>query len=174
MEVVVCPLSAVEHAVAAHGATCLISLMSEPEMIPRPAAIDPARHLRLVVNDIVAPADGLISPAIGHAQALVRFAADWDRARPLVIHCYAGISRSTAAALIVLCAVAPAADEIALARALRAASPTAAPNRLLLTHGDAALGRGGRLVAALDAIGDAVLAAEGAVFRLPLPDAGPR
>ena len=70
---------------------------------------------------------------------LVKFARDWDRKAPLLIHCWAGISRSTAAAFITLCALNPDIEELELARALRRASPTAYPNRLLVALADEAL-----------------------------------
>ncbi|NND49693.1 MAG: protein tyrosine phosphatase [Rhizobiales bacterium] len=145
--------------------------MSEPDMMPELPAINASRHLQLVVNDIVAPADGLIAPDVSHAKALVEFALEWDRSSPIVIHCFAGISRSTAAALIFLCALAPGAGEQLIAKSLRAASPHAAPNRLLVEHGDRALGRDGRMLAALDAMGTPELAPQGQVFAVPLPRA---
>ena len=59
----------------------------------------------------------------------------------MLIHCFAGVSRSTAAAFIAACALAPNRDEATIARALRAASPTATPNARLVALADAALGR---------------------------------
>lgn len=168
MQIVVCPLSAVETEVSAHRATHLVSLMSEPGLMPKLPRIDASRHLKLVVNDIVAPREGLIAPSIDHAQALVEFIHRWEAASPIVMHCFAGISRSTAAALIAMCALAPETEEVQLARALRAASPHAAPNRLLVDHGDRALGRNGRLLAALEAMRAPELAPEGRVFSVPL------
>ena len=54
-------------------------------------------------------------PCEEHVADLVQFALDWDRKAPLLIHCWAGISRSTAAAFITLCALNPQADEFGLA-----------------------------------------------------------
>ncbi|MGD8355534.1 MAG: tyrosine protein phosphatase, partial [Methyloceanibacter sp.] len=86
---------------------------------------------------------------------------------PLLIHCWAGISRSTAGAFVVLCALNPHADEHSLARALRRASPTAYPNRRIVALADIVLGRNGRMSAAVDHIGRGLLAEEGKVFSLP-------
>ena len=58
----------------------------------------------------------------------------------MVVHCWAGISRSTAAAFISLCAINPDAPEELIAARLREASPTAYPNRLMVRLADAALG----------------------------------
>jgi predicted protein tyrosine phosphatase len=94
-------------------------------------------------------------------------AISWDRQAPLLIHCWAGISRSTAAAFISLCALNPETDERELAHALRIASPTAYPNRRLVTLADAVLARQGRMLTAVERIGRGQLADEAAVFALP-------
>jgi predicted protein tyrosine phosphatase len=57
-------------------------------------------------------------------------------------------------------------NEMALAQELRDASPSATPNRLLVSHVDALLGRDGRMVAAIDSIGRGQDAYEGTPFRL--------
>jgi predicted protein tyrosine phosphatase len=55
-------------------------------------------------------------------------------------------------------------DEEDLAWQLRRLSPSASPNRLIVSHADAVLGRGGRMVAAVDAIGRGCEATEGVPF----------
>jgi predicted protein tyrosine phosphatase len=81
-------------------------------------------------------------------------------------HCWAGISRSTAAAFITLCALNPDADEFGLAKALRRASSTAYPNRRLVALGDDVLSRSGRMIEAVEHIGRGEFAEEGQVFSL--------
>ena len=105
------------------------------------------------MNDICEPQPGLVLPCETHVADLVRFAREWDRQAPLLIHCWAGISRSTAAAFISLCALNPDGSELELARALRRASPTAYPNRLLVALADEVLSRNGRMIAAVEDIG---------------------
>jgi predicted protein tyrosine phosphatase len=85
----------------------------------------------------------------------------------VVIHCWAGISRSTAAAFIALCALNPAVPERLIAGQLREASPTAFPNRLMIRLGDAALDRAGRMVEAVESIGRGLVASEAHPFSLP-------
>ena len=79
---------------------------------------------------------------------------------------------TTAAAFITLCALNPEADEASIARLLREASPTAYPNRLLIRLGDAALGRGGRMLQAVESIGRGEVASEAVPFSLPADLAG--
>jgi len=164
----VCPLALIDATVAGTGARSLITLLSPGTPIARPQGIPAERHLYLAVSDIIAPAAGQILADHTHLGDLLQFVLAWDRAEPMVIHCFAGVSRSTAAAFIAACALAPARDEFAIARALRAASPTATPNAHLIALADAALGRNGRMGAAIEAIGRGAECVEGAAFALEL------
>jgi predicted protein tyrosine phosphatase len=87
---------------------------------------------------------------------IIAFARAWDQAAPLLIHCWMGVSRSPAAALIAALAVAPNLDDDDLSRRLRAASPQATPNTRLVEIGDRLLGRQGRLISGVRAIGRGV------------------
>jgi len=84
------------------------------------------------------------------------------------VHCWAGISRSTAAAFVSVCALRPQRDEREIAKALRSVSPTATPNPRIVAFADGLLGRKGRMIAAIDEIGRGESAAEGVPFRLDL------
>jgi predicted protein tyrosine phosphatase len=79
-----------------------------------------------------------------------------------------GVSRSPAAALIAALSLVPDQDDDALARRLRAASPFATPNARLIEIGDALLGRRGRLVDAVRAIGRGADADGNAPFLLAI------
>lgn len=167
----VCPLSRLPETLDASGARHLMTLMKVGTAIPRPAGIPEGRHCVVEVSDIVAPMEGHVTPGKAHVAAILDFAQAWDREQPLLIHCYAGISRSTAAAYIAACALAPERDEAEIALALRDASPSATPNALFVAIADYMLGRGGRMVAAIAEIGRGAEAFEGEPFRLALtPD----
>ena len=162
----VAPLSLVETTIEDARVSHLVTLINGETLVPTPPSITPDRHLRLDMNDICQPATGLVLPCEEHVADLVQFTLHWDRKAPLLIHCWAGISRSTAAAFISLCALNPEACEYDLARALREASPTAYPNRRLVALGDDALARQGRMIAAVEKIGRGEIAEEGQVFGL--------
>ena len=110
----------------------------------------------------------MVTPDEAHMNELLEFVRAWPREAPLVIHCYAGISRSTAAAYATVCALLPERDEAEIATALRAASPTATPNARLVALADRALRREGRMVRAIEAIGRGQDAYEGEPFSLAL------
>lgn len=164
----VCPLSAVPDVVASHAASHLVTCLKDELLLGEtPAPVKPGNHMRLRIDDIAQPIAGYIAPDATHVAQLLEFAAAWDQQGPMVIHCWAGISRSTAAAFITLCALNPEAPEALIARMLRDASPTAYPNRLLIRLGDAALGRAGRMVEAVESIGRGEVASEAVPFSLP-------
>lgn len=161
------PLSAVEPAVRSSRIGYLVTLINDQTMIETPAAIQPDRHLRLAMNDISEPQPGMVTPSGDHVETLIDFVTSWERDMPMLIHCWAGISRSTAAAFISLCALNPELDEMTIAKALRKASPTATPNRMLITLADNALKRDGRMVKAIEKIGRGQTTMEGVLFELP-------
>jgi predicted protein tyrosine phosphatase len=162
----VCSMAKVGETVAATGAARLVTLLSAGTLFSRPAPIAAANHLFLAVNDIVEDQPGMVAPGRTHVEALLAFVRGWDRAAPLVVNCFAGVSRSTAAAYIAAAALAPSRDEAELAWTLRRLSPTATPNLRLVRHADAILQRKGRMVAAIEAIGRGADAYEGTPFAL--------
>ena len=149
----VCPLSKLPETVRATGARSLVTLIDEGTAVRRPAGIAAEEHLVVVVSDIVAELDGHTLPAKSHVEELLAFVLRWDQGAPLLIHCFAGVSRSTAAAFIAACALRPHRNEAEIAQAVRANSPTATPNARLVAIADAMLGRNGRMVAAVEKIG---------------------
>jgi predicted protein tyrosine phosphatase len=164
----VCSLSRVTETVRATGARSLVTLINVETLVTRPAEIDPQRHLFIGMSDISEPLDGHILPAEEHVRQLIEFAKAWDRNEPLVIHCHAGVSRSTAAAFIIACALAPSRWESEIADAIRRASQTATPNRRMVAIADAMLERNGRMVAAIERIGRGSDCYEGVPFALEL------
>ena len=164
----VCSLARLDETVAATGASHVVTLINAATPVSRPGSIPEDRHLFIGVSDIVEPLDGHILPGSEHIERLLAFVRAWGRESPLVFHCWAGISRSTAGAFIAACALAPERDEHEIARALRRASPTATPNARFVALADDVLGRRGRMVDAVRAIGRGAEAMEGAPFMLKL------
>jgi predicted protein tyrosine phosphatase len=164
----VCSLALIAETVGKTGARSLVTLLSPGTEVQRPMHILPERHLHLAVSDIVEATPGQVLPEATHLDELLKFVYAWDRAEPMLIHCFAGVSRSTAAVYIAVCALAPKRDEFNVARSLRAASPTASPNTLLVALADDALGRGGRMREAIAEIGRGRECFEGEPFALEL------
>jgi predicted protein tyrosine phosphatase len=162
----VCSLARLHETVVATGASHVVTLINRETVVERPSSIHPERHLFIGVSDILEPLEGHILPAVDHVEPLLAFVRRWEREQPLVFHCFAGISRSTAGAFIAACTLAPERTESEIAQALREASPTATPNARMVAVADDLLGRGGRMMDAVLRIGRGADAFEGAPFTL--------
>jgi predicted protein tyrosine phosphatase len=164
--ILVSPLSGLRSVIAETAPSHVLSLLSPGSGFIAPAGVD--AHLLLEMNDIAERRDGLVAPDGGHVAAMIEFARQWDRRRPLLVHCLAGISRSTAAAYVIAAALMPGRDETELARRLRSLSPSATPNPRIVSLADRMMNRNGRMIAAIAAIGRGADATEGVPFRLDL------
>lgn len=164
----VCSFARLHSTVETTGARHIVTLLGIEDRVERPASVLEANHLFLRMHDISEPLEGHVAPDASHVEDLLAFVRGWNRSAPLVVHCWAGISRSTAAAFVSVCALKPERDEREIAWAIRRASPTATPNSRIVAFADELLGRKGRMTAAVAAIGRGTLAAEGVPFRLDL------
>jgi predicted protein tyrosine phosphatase len=164
----VCSLAALPDTVKATGASHVLTVMANVDQVQRPVSVLPANHLKVAMDDITEQVDGFVAPSEQHIEKVLAFVRGWDRNAPLVVHCYAGISRSTASAFAAACMLNPHKDEISIARQIRAASPIASPNRLIVSLADKALGREGRMLRALDEMGPGSMMVEGRPFRVDL------
>ena len=163
----VCSLEDMPRQVRATGASHLVSVPS-PESLPEtPPEVRPENHLRIGCHDLVAPCAGAILPGEEHVRRILEFASRWERGAPMLVHCHAGVSRSSATALLVAC-VQEQGRERDLALRLRAAAPHAHPNSRLIALGDAALGCGGALIAAVEAMGSGQWLERAPLVRFPL------
>jgi predicted protein tyrosine phosphatase len=165
---IVCPLSHVEAVVAARRPSHVITLLDPTSLIEPLGGYGPDRHLRLGVHDIVEALEGMIRPDETTVRAILDFGATWDAADPLLVHCWAGVSRSTATAFVLACERRPEVRERDVAFALRRASRTAFPNPRIVEIADDMLGRGGRMVDAARSIGRGEPCWEGTPFDLVL------
>ena len=164
----VCSLARLYATVDETGARHIVTLLRLTDRVERPRQIAPENHLVLAVDDIAMPMEGYTVPAQEHVERLIDFVGLWDRAAPMVVHCYAGISRSTAGAYVAACALNPARDEQQIAWDIRRASRTAQPNVAIVSIADRLLKRQGRMVRAIETIGPGHAAMEGDPFRLDI------
>ena len=166
--IVVCSLARLSETVKHHGARHVVSLLADRDKVFCPDGVEKENHLWLGMDDIADEIEGMTAPGEQHVIRLIEFLKRWDRKDPLVVHCFAGISRSSAAAFIAACVSEPKMDEAELARRIRAASPTASPNPRLVALADRHLGREGRMVKAVAEIGTGHMAYEAEPFVLVL------
>lgn len=172
MSIWICSLDAAPQLVRQLRPARVVSLLSPYDIFPVFDEIGPDLHLQVPVHDITDDIGDWRAPVASDAERVIRFVEGWDRADPMLIHCWAGISRSTASAFITACVHNPKADEEEIALAIRAASETASPNRRLVAHADALLGRGGRMTRAVETIGRGEVSMEARAFSIPSTFAG--
>lgn len=161
----VCPLSELQRVAAGLGRFDLLSLLSPNHGGDDHRGLACDRHLEMSFHDIVEPKPDLVAPDRQTISALIDFGR--LRQRPMLIHCWAGISRSSAAAYVLACDF-NVGCEREIADELRRRAPCVTPNRLMVRLADDILGRNGRMVAAIDRIGRGVEAFEGTPYVLPL------
>lgn len=134
--------------------THVLSILDPDYPDPRAfAAYDPHHRLTMRFHDIIGPWPGWQAPEREDVEALVEFGQELDGAgenlRHLLVHCHAGISRSTAAMATLLARHTPVGEEEGIFERIRAIRPIAWPNSRMIGFADDILGRGGRLNAAL-------------------------
>jgi predicted protein tyrosine phosphatase len=150
MTIIVCPLSKVAGLVATRAPERIVSLLDPDAAFPETG---PGKHLRLRFHDTHVQGPDQVLPGAQHVAELLAFVGQWDRRAPILIHCRAGIGRSTATAFITACLHNPHADEHEIALALRRAAPLARPNEALIELADAALNRSRRMCRAISETG---------------------
>ena len=131
----------------------LVSVIEAYAQPPTPPEISPARHYRCMVDDIVESRPGQTVPQSEQVASLIKFLQSWEVDNGLLIHCMAGVSRSTAVALIahVLKTSQPRQSVTALLKA----APYAWPNRRIVALADSILDLNGQLTLALNELGPA-------------------
>lgn len=168
--IVVCPLSRLGRTIEETGARHVVTLINAGTSVPVPSSIGRADYRAIHFHDICEPAEGLTCPDATHVAEFLDFFESWDRRHPVIVHCFAGVSRSTAGAFTALCALRPDLPEATVAARLRQRSPQATPNALFVSLADDILGRAGRMREAIAAIGRGVDAFEGSTFSLAVDE----
>lgn len=143
----------------------LVTLLSPDHASGDQRVVGRERHLKLSFHDITEIRPGFVAPDSAMMQDVIAFARD-ARDRPMLIHCWAGISRSSAAAYAIACDRNPGFERM-IADELRRRAPSVTPNRLMVEIADELLGRNGRMIEAIARIGRGADAFFGDPYRLP-------
>ena len=152
----ICGLEELTHH-STRGVSHVLSLL-DPEYPEPEAFAGYGAHHRTILrfHDAIEPAPNTVLPTEGHVEAILNFGKTLARRTGseredghLLVHCHAGVSRSTAAMAMLLAQVYPEEDEDMLLARLTSLRPQAWPNSRMIGFADAQLSRGGRLTAAL-------------------------
>ena len=142
------------------GVTHVLSILDpgfpEPDPI-RTFALD--RRLKLHFHDVIDAAPGWLPPERWDVELLLAFGrnlggmADYiGSSTHLLIHCHAGVSRSTASAILLLAQRDPARAAHEIVGQVIRLRPRAWPNLRIIEMGDQLLGRDGEIVAAVGSL----------------------
>jgi predicted protein tyrosine phosphatase len=113
-----------------------------------------ARHekLELRFHDVIEETPGMIAPSEEHVARLLAFGRTLAElpadAGHLLVHCHAGVSRSTASMALILAQALPEMPAGEIMQTILHIRRKAWPNLRIVEIGDAMLGRGGALAAA--------------------------
>ena len=145
------------------GVTHVLSIL-DPECPDPPEFEDYAPHRRLALrfHDIIDPAPGRYAPSRDDVARLLAFGRELGEpaACHLLVHCHAGVSRSTAATTLILAQANPERPAHEVLDAVSRIRPRAWPNLRILEYGDELLGRRGEIVTAAGTVYRRVLARE--------------
>ncbi|MET7242714.1 protein-tyrosine phosphatase family protein [Methylobacterium sp. EM32] len=150
----VCGLEELGHH-STRGVTHVLSILDpawpEPEAF---GTYDTHHRTTLRFHDIIEPVEGQILPERRDVEAILRFgeelAAETARRKThLLIHCHAGISRSTAAMTMLLGQAHPDLDAQAVVTKVHDLRKKAWPNARMIAFADEALGYDGSLTEAV-------------------------
>lgn len=141
------------------GVTHVLSILDpgwpEPEPIRN---FDLERRLKLHFHDVIEPMPGWIAPERWDVELLLAFGrkltqsaetASQANGTHLLVHCHAGLSRSTASAILLLAQSYPSKPAHDIVGQIIRLRPQAWPNLRIIELGDALLGRDGEIIASV-------------------------
>ena len=136
------------------GASHVLSILDPVAPVPEAfGAYGEHDRLELRFDDIIEDTPGHIAPDLSHVDQILAFGrsltAEPAASAHLLVHCHAGISRSTASMALILAQAMPSESAEAVIERVHAIREKAWPNLRLIEIGDRMLGRSGSLVAAV-------------------------
>jgi predicted protein tyrosine phosphatase len=163
LRVTICGLEELAGHCSAPGVTHVLSILDpgwpEPESIRN---FELGRRLKLNFHDVIEAEPGWIAPERFDVELLLAFGRNLGGTAPgtgaepaethLLVHCHAGVSRSTAAAILLLAQHEPARSAQDVVGQVIRARPRAWPNLRMIEMGDELLGRDGEIVASVTAL----------------------
>lgn len=141
-----------EHSAA--GVSHVLSILDPGHPVPDAfGGFGEHARLELRFHDVIEEGDDFDPPRPSHVEQILAFGRDLMAepapARGLLVHCHAGVSRSTAAMILIVAQARPLASAESVAQEIYRIRPKAWPNLRIIEMGDEMLGRNGALVAAV-------------------------
>lgn len=142
MHILVCSKSMVPDMVSDHNVTHIISLLDPRDSLPLTSQITSCERLHLVFEDVLDETDKN-APTREQVQTLLSWTKNLPRDAVVLIHCFAGISRSTAAAIGILAQETKNIEKSI--EIIKSQRPNLCPNPVISKFADDILGFNGQL-----------------------------
>ncbi len=150
--ITVCGVAELEGHCSTH-ASHVLSILDPEHPVPEAfGAFGEHEKLELRFHDIIDPTPGMLAPEPEHVEALLAFGRDMTGATHLLVHCFAGVSRSTSSMSMILAQAMPDLPEDAVLAMVHGIRNKAWPNIRMMEFGDKLLRRNGRLIEATHAL----------------------
>ncbi len=132
------------------GVSHVLSILDPEWPVPEAfGAFGEHAKLELRFHDVIDEHGGeIIAPQLEHVSELLTFGRHLQTDEHLLVHCHAGVSRSTASMALILAQACPDAAGGAIFEKVLRIRPRAWPNLRIVEFGDSLLGRDGALIAA--------------------------
>jgi len=139
------------------GASHVLSILDPDHPVPEAfGAFGEHEKVEMRFHDIIDDTPGLLLPQPEHVERVLALGrsllSEPAATAHLLVHCHAGISRSTASMTLILAQALPEQPADAILALVHGIREKAWPNLRLIEIGDAMLGRGGALVEATHAL----------------------
>ncbi len=140
--IIVCSLNDLENVCESVKPSHIISVIDPGYEPQTPKEVQ--NHLILNFDDIIKISESntiyrlpgnlnkQILPNLNHVNKIAQFVETWDQTKPIVIHCWCGVSRSMATATFLLCKI-NSQNIDKNVRFIRSVAPHANPNKLMLS-----------------------------------------
>ena len=131
------------------GVSHVLSILDPEWPVPEAfGAFGEHAKLELRFHDVIEEHGGeVIAPQPEHVSELLAFGRRLQTGEHLLVHCHAGVSRSTASMALILAQACPDVPGAVIFEKVLSLRPRAWPNLRIVEFGDALLGRNGALIA---------------------------
>jgi predicted protein tyrosine phosphatase len=142
---------------SAVGVTHVLSILDPEWPVPDAfGSFGEHERLELRFHDVIEETPGVLAPQPEHVAGLLAFGRtlleEPEPGAHLLVHCHAGISRSTASMILIVAQAQPGVPAAEIAQEIFRMRPKAWPNLRIIEMGDAMLERRGEIVEAVTAI----------------------
>lgn len=150
MNIAICSRNKVAETMKAHSATHVLSLLDPGVRTFLHPKIKAEWKLMVMADELYSDLPN--APTVEHVKEIIEYGLSLPEDSSLLVHCEAGVSRSTAASLVIMVAREGVEAIPSCIEVLKWIRPQSCPNRLIINYADQLLGCGGKLFKASEEV----------------------